>query len=273
MKPRTPARVMLLTNSLQAAPAGGRELLCKLNRDILRDIYGDRLVLFVLPSYKLRGIKAVLSALKGHIDGLNKKTIASALQVARSESVSKVFIDGSNLGELVKIIKKQLPQVEVSTFFHNVEARFFWGAFRQKASLRSLGVLIANFLAEKKSVRYSDKIICLSERDSRRLDEIYGRPATHLSPMALEDKMPADFGLDTKPVSEKFALFVGGNFYANRAGITWFVKNVVPRIQIKTCIVGRGLEDIRKDLEVAGKVEVIGAVDDLASWYQNAHFV
>ena len=76
-----------------------------------------------------------------------------------------------------------------------------------------------------------------------------------------------------KPPQEKFALFVGGVFYANRAGIAWFVEHVVPRIEIKICIVGRGFEDLRQELERDGKVEVVGAVDHLADWYRDAHFV
>ena len=72
---------------------------------------------------------------------------------------------------------------------------------------------------------------------------------------------------------EKFVLFVGGGFYANRAGITWFVKHVVPHISIKTYIVGRGLEDLKDVLDLDGKVEVVGAVDSLSHWYRDAHFV
>ncbi len=37
------ATVMLLTNQLEESPSGGREMLCKLNHDVLIDIYGDRL--------------------------------------------------------------------------------------------------------------------------------------------------------------------------------------------------------------------------------------
>ena len=45
------------------------------------------------------------------------------------------------------------------------------------------------------------------------------------------------------PLKEPYALFVGGAFYANQSGIRWFVENVVPEVSIKTCIVGRGLEE------------------------------
>ncbi|MCW5208789.1 glycosyltransferase family 4 protein, partial [Desulfobulbus sp. US1] len=88
-----------------------------------------------------------------------------------------------------------------------------------------------------------------------------------------QDKFPADNGSSTNKTGEKFALFVGGAFYANRVGITWFVKNVVPHISIKTCIAGRGFEVYKSELEVNGKVKVIGEVDSLAQWYKNSHFV
>jgi len=266
-------KVMLLTRQLDMSPTGGRELLCKLNFDALSKIYGERLVLFELPRRPLQGINSALSAFKGHIDGLDNTTIYSALQVIQSECVGKVFVDGSNLGGFVKAVKEKLPNVEVFTFFHNVEARFFLGSFFQQKTLRALVVLLVNYLAEKKSVRYSDKIICLSQRDSSLLQKIYGRSATHVSPMALQDKMPFGFNNLEKPSPEKFALFVGGTFYANLAGIAWFVEHVVPHIHIKICIVGRGFEAYRAELEREGKVQVVGAVDHLADWYRNAHFV
>ena len=267
------ANVMLLTNKLQQAPSGGRELLCKLNHDALKEIYGDRLVLFELPRQRLQGIKSILNAFRGHIDGLDKETIGETLLTIQSNAVAKVFVDGSNLGAFAKRAKQRLPQVEISTFFHNVESRFFLGSLRQKRTFHALAVFLVNYLAERNSVRYSDKIICLSERDSRLLQKVYGRPATHVSPMALEDKLPAGFEQGARLPQEKFALFVGGVFYANRAGIAWFVEQVVPRIEIKIRIVGRGFEDLRQELERDGKVEVVGAVDQLAEWYRDAHFV
>jgi glycosyltransferase involved in cell wall biosynthesis len=139
--------------------------------------------------------------------------------------------------------------------------------------LRALAVLVVNYLAERKAVRYSDKLICLSERDSRLLKKIYGRGATHVAPMAMQDNAPAGLAQLSNDSTEKYALFVGGNFYANRAGISWFIKNVAPRVGLKTCIVGRGLDDLKSELGNGGNVEVVGAVDSLAEWYENAHFV
>jgi hypothetical protein len=268
-------RIMLATKRLQGAPVGGRELLCQLNHDVLKAICGERLVLVELPRGRVRGLRQIINSLRGHIDGVSETVIDEVIRTIRTRNVGKVFVDGSNLGALVKSIKQECPNVEVSTFFHNVEAKFFLGSLRQAKRPRALAVLLANYLAERKSVAFSDKVICLSERDSCMLQKLYGRGATHVAPMAMKDMRPA--GLAEEPVtsSERYALFVGGGFYANRAGICWFVENVVPRIGIRISIVGRGLDDLklRLEREGGGKVTVVGAVDRLADWYRNAHFV
>jgi hypothetical protein len=266
------SRVLLVTKKLEATPSGGREMLCKLNRDCLKDIFGDRFLSFEIEHRQIRNVKAIIQAFGGHIDGINHDVVAEALQEV-AKDVKKVFVDGSNLGHLALAIKTQFPKIEVCTFFHNVEARFFLGSMKQSRTPHALAVLLCNYLAERKAVRYSDKLVALNERDSRLLRRVYGRAATHVSPIAIEDKFPHGSRVEHRSKLRKsYALFVGGNFYANRAGITWFVKKVVPRIQCKVCIVGRGFEDFRSDLERDSKVEVVGSVDSIAEWYLGAHF-
>lgn len=273
MAPPLNAGVLLITNTLQTTPAGGRELLCKLNHDALKQIYGDRLTVLELKKTPLRGFKQAAAAFRGHIDGINLSTIEEVFSRAAAANIGEVFIDGSNLGELARTIKARRPDVKIHTFFHNVEARFFWGSFLQSKTVHTLGVALANYLAERKSARYSDAIICLSTRDSRLLRTLYGREATHVSAMAMTDRMPAAVSPPSAERRHKYALFVGSVFYANRAGITWFVEQISPRIKINTCIVGKGFEAYRRELERDGKVKVLGAVDNLADWYLNSHFV
>lgn len=277
MKPRAEkqgvSRLMLVTKSLEGEPFAGRELLCKLNFDVLRSIYDERLVLFELPRQRNNGVVANINAFRGHIDGLNNACIEQALQIIRDKHISQVFVDGSNLGGFVVALKRSMPKVKVVTFFHNVEARFFWGSWRLKRSLHSFGVLLANAVAEGRAVRFSDMIICLNERDSSLLERLYGRRATHIAPMVLEDKCPFSFTNLESQASACFALFVGSAFYASRAGIEWFVREVVPQIDMPIYIVGRGFEALKAELEVPGKVVVVGSVDSLADWYRRAQFV
>lgn len=266
-------RLMLVTKSLEAKPAGGREMLCKLNHDALQSLCGERLHLFELPGGNVRGLRSTLNAFGGYIDGVTVASVEVVLTSIEAQAIDQVFVDGSNLGRLVAAIKRRFPSVEVITFFHNVEARFFWGAFRLSKKPRALAVMVANFLAERLAVRWSEKRICLNERDSRLLKRLYGRGATHIAPMVLEDKFRAQMGCTPAQASEPFALFVGGTFYANRAGIIWYAKQVAPRVNIKVCVVGRGFEALREELEISGKLEVVGPVDDLSDWYARAKFV
>ncbi|MFT6372356.1 MAG: glycosyltransferase involved in cell wall biosynthesis [Gammaproteobacteria bacterium] len=265
--------MLLVTNKLEDSPIGGREMLCKMNHDMLKESYGDQCVVFELEKKPIQRVRSIICAFKGDIDGLSTATIALVLQEIQRKEIRQVFVDGSNLGEVVRAIKRNFPKVQVCTFFHNVESRFFLGALKQTKTLQAMAVFVVNYLAERKSVHYSDKIICLNTRDSALLNRVYGKPATHISAMALLDKLPVDSPSSPKEPKEKFALFVGGVFYANRAGITWFVDNVVPHIEVKTCIVGRGFEELKEELSVEGKVDVIGEVESLAQWYRDAHFV
>jgi glycosyltransferase involved in cell wall biosynthesis len=263
---------MLITNKLQHSPTGGREMLCKLNHDLLRDLYGGRLAVIELEKRPVRGFAGIMKAFRGYIDGLDEEACDLVVNTIEARNVDKVFIDGSNFGELAKTVARRFPNIQIITFFHNVEARFFWGALKRSRSLRALGVLAANYLAERKSVRHSDKIVSLSSRDSRLLRKLYGRGATHVSPIALQDKLPEQAN-GVRGQAEPFVLFVGGTFYANRDGMAWFVENVVPYISMKTVVVGKGFEIMKDQLEREGKVLVVGTVDSLAEWYLKASVV
>lgn len=265
-------KILLVTHCIEHAPTGGRQLLCKLNYEILRDLFGEQLILYEIPKTKLQGWKSIARAFSGHIDGLNDELIERALHILHTQNINRVFVDGSGFGGFVKKARQAFPATTISTFFHNVEAKFFLGALRDTKTVRALATLLANYLAERKSVRYSDQVICLSERDSQSLQALYGRRATHISALAMADNASAQPRDETTESAGQYALFVGGGFYANRAGIEWFVERVAPRIRIQTCIVGRGLDDMKVRLEHNEKVVFIGAVEHLEEWYRQALF-
>jgi glycosyltransferase involved in cell wall biosynthesis len=261
-------RMLYVSNPKRTGGIGGREQLSRLHRNALREIYGDS-----LETIELAGTAGV-ARLWGHIDGVSASSIETVTARASELGVERIFLDGSNLGVLAKAIRKAIPAVEIVTFFHNCEARFFYGAIKQSWSIRSVGVLFANFIAERNAVRFSDKLISLNARDSAALESVYGRRATHLLPMALEDKVPRIGSPSKLPMRQgQYILFVGGAFYANIQGITWFCKNVAPFVAAKTVVVGRGFDEYREQLEQCGNVEVAGSVDELCPWYSGARYV
>ncbi len=258
--------VLLVTAAPSIMPQGGRAMLSALNHAILLDLFGPRLSLFV-PSGRTRTIPAVL---KGHIDGIDGHSIGALLAHIVDHGVTRVILDGSNRGPAARAIKRRFPHVRVFTVFHNVEARFFLGALRDKPRAKSLAVLIANYRAERAAVAASDRLLCLSDRDGALLRRLYGRGADSVLPIAVRDQPLAAAAPTERP---SYALFVGGGFYANRDGIRWFARAVAPRLSIATCVVGRGLDDLAEEFAGNASIEFVGAVDDLAPWYRDAAVV
>lgn len=263
---------MFISPPLGHESVGGREQLSRLIGSVLSDVFDGRFHVFEFDDTNQDEAATVIERLNGHIDGATTANIDRVIEAIGRLGVRRVILNGSNLGAVARRLHSAIPKIEITTFFHNCEARFFAGALRHEPSIRALGVLIANFRSERLSVRFSDKIICLNERDSDQLRRSYGRGATHLLPLALRDQLPQVLPLATTHCG-RYALFVGGTFYANRQGIDWFVDNIAAVSPIKTYVVGKGFEAIKGRLERNGNVEVIGGVASLVPWYLGAHVV
>lgn len=244
-------------------------MLSRLHQDCLASILGPDLIVHELEPAATLGVSGTVRALGGRIDGVSPAAEQAVLERIGRDGVTCVYLNGSNLGRLARTIKRSRPQVTVLTFFHNVEARFFLGALRRSPSPRAAAVLIANHAAERMAVRFSNRLLALSARDSLLLRRLYGREATDIVPMALADQLdPAR--TDERASRTGYALFVGGAFYANQAGILWFADKVAPHIGMKTVVIGHGMEALREKLAHSATVDVVGAVSSLQDWYRDA---
>lgn len=221
-------------------------------------------------------IKALLLGLRGWLDGLDKSKVDECI-ASFGDGSGTLFIDGSNYGRLGAEVKRQLPGVAVVTFFHNVEAWFFWDAFLQSKSLRSLMVALCNYYAERKAFANSDILVFLNKRDADLASRIYRHRLCNsrieIFPMCLEDHPKAEGSVAVLPIRPLFGLFVGGAFYANVQGMRWYAENVAPFLTCMTFVVGKGFEQYREELESHGGVTVIGTVGDVADWYERATFI
>lgn len=269
LEDKVPIRVLLITPEFKAS--GGREQLSGLLMNGLRLATNNQLEVVQL-SRSDRSISAFERVI-GRIDGITSSVEKGLLRRLSNGSLDCVFIDGSNLGRIARLLKNANVKVPIVTFYHNVEARFFFDALRASPTLRALGVLVSNAIAERWATRYSDVRLMLNDRDSQQLNKFYGRDGTDLLPMVVPDSYRVDVNKTERPFIEKYALFVGGAFYANVEGLMWYAKNVASRSPIPTVVIGRGMEAHRVHLEQWGGLYVIGEVDDLAPWYSNAQIV
>ncbi|NIJ33736.1 glycosyltransferase [Sphingomonas oligoaromativorans] len=263
-------RPILLVSPLdETMIRGGRDMVSAMNLAILTDLHGDRLLRYRLSAAKVRRQPALLH---GHIDGIDDHSIAAIDRIVGERNMGQVFLDGSNLGGLARAIRRRRPGVRIITFCHNVETSFFFGALRSHRTPKAAAVLLANALAERSAVRSSDILFCLSERDGRIMRRLHGRMPDAVLPLAIADSYREEEEISADMPKERYALFVGGGFYANIDGIRWYLRKVAPQAGLKTVIVGRGMERLR-DLCRERDACLVGQVADLAPWYRAAHVV
>lgn len=261
------SKLLFVSSSDLASPQGGRALLSRLLADCLAELLGDE---FQVAEVSRGDRTSRLQSLRGFLDGLLPDRIEGLLERIRSDCIDCVFIDGSNLGKLAAAVKRRLPAVRVLVFCHNVEARFFLGALQRDRSLHAGGVLLANYRAERLAARYSDRLIALNARDSAEFKQLYGREATDILPMAMRDQLPSSATANQLVGADAYALFVGGAFYANQQGISWYVRHVAPHVDLPTVVIGNDMEAMRQELERTPRVRVVGGVERLDEWYRNA---
>ncbi len=261
--------VLLITPDLKET--GGREQLSGLLLDSLRSITGNRVEVFrlTLPDVTT----SIHERLVGRINGITAQTEAELLKRVSQTSPDCIFIDGSNLGRLARLLSRSSIKIPIITFYHNVEASFFFAALRAAPTARALGVLIANTIAERWAARYSQRRVLLNERDARLHALLYRSHGTDVVPLVIRDKYDPAATRTARPWERPYALFVGGGFYANVEGMAWYAENVAPYSPFDTIVIGRGMATHRSRLERWGGVHVVGAVDDLATWYHHATIV
>ncbi|MGP9833519.1 glycosyltransferase [Marinobacter sp. NSM] len=252
----------------------GRELLAENNSKMIREIFGGRLIEITARSAGEKGLVKKLVQLLGWLDGLNPALVRKCINTIREEKCNLVYIEGSNYGHLAKLIKRNCPSCRVVCFFHNVESRFFWGALCQNLSMKALGVLIANFFAERKAVKYSDEVICLTERDKEFLGRLYGKEGDHVVPISVVKPVEVSVQQpDSLPSSgQQFGLFVGGAFYANVEAVRWLAKNNLARSSCPIYVVGRGFEKYIEEFSRHENLIIVGEVESLEDWYYRSSF-
>ena len=258
-------RLLFVSTSGLQMPRGGRAMLGNLHRDAMLALLSRNFA-----AYRLPESGGMVLSLAGYLDGAAPRGIAAALTAVEAHAADTVWLDGSNLGRLAQALRRARPSLRILTFCHNVEARFFLGALRRGRSVRSAGVLVGNYVAERLAVRHSDDIVALSARDSDGLAQLYGRAADHILPMAVADQLASPPPAHALVAADAPLLFVGGAFYANQAGIAWFAREVAPRIDARIAVIGQGMESMRAKLETAPNVRVLGPVDLLEPHYRAA---
>lgn len=238
----------------------GGSVVAKRNSKLLSKVASKVDNLFVpVPSLLLRSINFFL--LQSY--GMTKSINSCYNKRLNNKNYDFVFFDGSIYGGMVKTAKKK--NVKTICFFHNVEKKYY--ADKAKLTKSFLDKLIIPYIIynEKRSVRYSDYIVTLNERDSDDLKSNYGRSADFIWPTSFP---PAEIE-GPRASKNPYLLFVGTDFFANVEAVRFIIDNLSSRSKLPIKIVGSVCNQFDKEM-LPEQVELVGKVDDLAPWYRGA---
>lgn len=214
----------------------------------------------------------------GYYFGLTPRRVREIVRLAEGYDV--VFVDRTVFGMVAKRLKETGYGGHIVAFFHNVEAVYFsakysrprFPIFNFDFSIHPLHWLVVPCADrnDRWSCRYADRVIALSTRDDSELFRRYGRHADVLIPVAFVDRYKRD-SYPTELTAEKpLCMFLGAYFPANLEGIEWFVRNVLPRVNIRMQVVGKGMEKLKEADWMREDIEVMSDVPDLEPLFESA---
>lgn len=111
-------------------------------------------------------------------------------------------------------------------------------------------------------------------RDSNIMKSLYGKPFDNIVPITFEDKcVGKNFDKQVFTGRKPKCYFIGSNFPANTEGLLWFVKNVLPHVDIDFKIIGKDMDQLKKSQPCLVDIPVFSNVPDLAPFFEEADFM
>ena len=193
--------------------------------------------------------------------------------VRKAQDYDYVFLSTSLLGIVAKRLKESNYRGTVLAHFHNVESIYYDSLLSKRLPLREIVIRCAA-KNDEYCCRYADKVLTLNKRDSDTLHKMYGREADILVPIALADKCTTgEPDRQTLTGSRPLCLFLGSYFTANNEGILWFVRNVLPHVDVELKIVGKNMARLQREHECLKDIDVVSDAPDLSPYFRQADFM
>lgn len=255
--------ILFITPSEFTGARNGGEICSKRNYDSLVR-HGDVIVYKI---QKKSNVRSLFSAMTGFYPPDSYFDIKKLSELIEQNRIDFIFFDQSGKGKLLKILKGKYKLTSI-VFFHNCESDYNKVRFGEEHRIKQK---IYQYLIEKNerdSVYFGDCLVALSERDSNRIFSLYGKKVDFIIPLSIQDTFDPT-RKTTYRMKDGYCLLFGAFGTANRYGYEWFVKNVSPKLKIKTVIAGRGFERFKK-VWSNERVEVFGFVEDLQDLYARA---
>ena len=181
------------------------------------------------------------------------------------------FFDSSRFGSQIRKLKKK-RKVKIVSFFHNCEIDYITLFLNKKPTIGNRLYIRRIRKSEELTLEYSDACVFINDRDMNRIVEIYGitPKKSEVITMTMKDayrEIPTD-QKSPKPIYT----ILGSYFKPNKEGIIWFVKNVLPHVDITLRVVGKNMHLLRNDIDCS-EIEVYSNVPDLTRYMAESDYM
>ena len=202
-------------------------------------------------------------------NGLTPQKIKDIISI--SKDYNYIFLSTSVIAIVAKKLRENGYQGTIVTHYHNIESIYYDAIIPRWFPGRQIIVRCAAN-NDKYGCEYSSKVITLSERDSKFLEKHYGRKADAIISISLEDNFSP---IDESQLTSKrpLCLFIGTYNKPNNNGVLFFVKNVLPFVDIEFKVVGKGMGRLKNENDSMKDIEVINDAPDLRPFFNEADFM
>ena len=269
--------LLYITNRLNSKNKNGAFWGAKRNYEHLKSIFKDNLDTYLIKEKK-RLNKFMITFIYNRLDEIDLNDEKEILKKLQERKYKYVFLDGSNYGYCAEKIRRIYPKIKIVTFCHDISYQLYNSLYSQSSNffqkIKYKKYIKNSILNEKLTFESSDIIITLNKRDSLMLEKVYKKE----SKKEIGVTFPQNKILERKKEKkqEKFnLLFVGvGTFLPNIQGVEFFIKEVLPYINVELKIVGKGTEINKLKWEnLDQKIKVIGTVESLDNYYYESDAV
>ena len=270
-------KILFISSRLEKEKKNGAYLVAKRNLDNLKSIFKEVQVYEVSQkNIFLRVISICLfNRLESSSIGIEKKI----LNEIKKNEYTMIFFDGSGYGYLSEKIKKNFPNIKIIVFCYDINFYLYSSIIsKERNFLRKLKAKKEKYnsiINETKIFKNADKIITLNNRDTKLLKDKYGYNTSKEIGVTFKNEKVKNIKNNNLINKDFTLLFVGvANFIPNLSGLEFFIQKVLPELNAKLIIVGKGMEKYKKVFErVNEKVNVIGTVENLEEYYLKANAV
>ena len=265
--------LFVLFQRFDQIPDGG-DLCNKRNLEIVKDICGDSNVdEYYLRPHIDKSVKEVVEFLLhmhlGYYRGITPGKVRDICHKAKNYDC--IFLSSSLFGIIAKNLKRNGYHGKIVTQFHNVESNYYSCVLPQRLPFRKRIIKCINE-NELNACLFSDVKLALNNRDKELLDVLTRKSIDFVLPITLADKAGTIID-DTVTDRRPLVTFIGSNFPPNAEGVLWFVKNVLPYVDIRFKIVGKNMDVLQKSNSILSQIEVLSNVPDLGKYFKEADVI